>query len=402
MHLQEIFEALPSTACGLCTCKVWSCYCQWLRRCNARKIHNYYTLGSRSHKMLPSTLDFMWPMYRQSSMLLNPMVKEKMHLQENTFFEGHSKCCQVPSTCWDLCTCKVWSCYGQWLRRCNTRKLHYYYTLGSHKMLPGQYPRLHVTYTLAKFDIATSHGYKEDAFTRKYIIWPWPSGTLFNLWPWPWVKVTRNVFQYPLHCVTYSATTFEVATSNILLRRRYIYKKRDERTHGRTDGWTDGRKTDRLWYEINIPFFLKKKASIIVEWKYNEIKWLKINIKSLRNTSFNLQKCHYRRRQRHINKKVEYTGLELTSRCSVSSIRLLCNQLRHCGLRHENTEITTVLNNCFQIKLYQINLCFKMEWSDPKVIVHRSEVVVDLVVCLFIYCCTFSLVLNMIFTMTLK
>ena len=39
-------------------------------------------------------------------------------------------------------------------------------------MLPGQYPRLHVTYTPAKFDIATSHGYKEDAFTRN---------TLFDL-----------------------------------------------------------------------------------------------------------------------------------------------------------------------------------------------------------------------------
>ena len=27
------------------------------------------------------------------------------------------------------------------------------------------------------------------------------------------VKVTRNIAQYPLHCVTYSATTFEVSTS---------------------------------------------------------------------------------------------------------------------------------------------------------------------------------------------
>ena len=31
----------------------------------------------------------------------------------------------------------------------------------------------------------------------------------------------------------------------------------------RTDAQTDGRLTDRLWYEINIPFFLKKKAGII-------------------------------------------------------------------------------------------------------------------------------------------
>ena len=30
------------------------------------------------------------------------------------------------------------------------------------------------------------------------------------------VKVTQNVAQYPLHYVTYSATKFEVATSNRL------------------------------------------------------------------------------------------------------------------------------------------------------------------------------------------
>ena len=30
------------------------------------------------------------------------------------------------------------------------------------------------------------------------------------------VKVTQNVAQYPLHYVTYSATKFEVATSNCL------------------------------------------------------------------------------------------------------------------------------------------------------------------------------------------
>ena len=43
--------------------------------------------GSRSHKMLPSTLDIMRPMHQQSLMLLHPMVKEKMHLQENTLVE---------------------------------------------------------------------------------------------------------------------------------------------------------------------------------------------------------------------------------------------------------------------------------------------------------------------------
>ena len=42
---------------------------------------------SMSHEMLPSTLDIMWPMHQQSLMLLHYMVKEKMHLQENTLFE---------------------------------------------------------------------------------------------------------------------------------------------------------------------------------------------------------------------------------------------------------------------------------------------------------------------------
>ena len=45
------------------------------------------TLGSRSHKMLPSTLDIMRPMYQQSLILLHPRVKKKMHLQENTLFD---------------------------------------------------------------------------------------------------------------------------------------------------------------------------------------------------------------------------------------------------------------------------------------------------------------------------
>ena len=43
----------------------------------------------------------------------HPMVKEKIHLQENTLFDldlggqGHRKCCPVPSTSCDLCTYRV-------------------------------------------------------------------------------------------------------------------------------------------------------------------------------------------------------------------------------------------------------------------------------------------------------
>ena len=107
-------EALPSTSCDLCTCKVWSSYGQWLRRCITKKIH-YLTLtpksrGLRSHEMLPSTLDIMWPMHQQSLMLLHPMDKEKMHLQENnSIWPCHIKYCPVPSTSCDLCTYRFWS-----------------------------------------------------------------------------------------------------------------------------------------------------------------------------------------------------------------------------------------------------------------------------------------------------
>ena len=64
-------EALPSTLCDLCTCKVWSYYGQRLRRC-IKKIH--------------------WD-------------------------QGHTKCCPVPSTSCHLCISKVRCCYVWRLRR---------------------------------------------------------------------------------------------------------------------------------------------------------------------------------------------------------------------------------------------------------------------------------------------
>ena len=121
-----------------------------------------------------------------------------------------------------------------------------------------------MTFAPARFEVATSNSLGEDAFTRKYIIWPWPSGqghtkcfpvtsTLCDLLSYKvWscyvkrfrrrciykkiqyltfdlglgVKVTRKVAQYPLHHVTYSATKFEVARSNCLggdtFTRKYI------------------------------------------------------------------------------------------------------------------------------------------------------------------------------------
>ena len=131
--------------------------------------------GSRSHKMLTSTLDFMWPMHQQSLMLLHPMVKEKMHLQENALFDL------------DL-GIKV------------TQNV-------------AQYPRHYVTYAPAKFDIPISHGWREDAFTRKYIKWPWPSG------------------QGHAKCCPVPSTSCDLCTYRVWsyfvksFRRRYIYKK---------------------------------------------------------------------------------------------------------------------------------------------------------------------------------
>ena len=62
--------------------------------------------------------------------------------------------------------------------------------------------------------------------------------------------------------MTYSATKFEVATSNGLGGETFTRNGTDgRRTHGRAeDGQTDGRTTARLWYEINIPFFSKEKS----------------------------------------------------------------------------------------------------------------------------------------------
>ena len=62
--------------------------------------------------------------------------------------------------------------------------------------------------------------------------------------------------------MTYSAIEFEVATSNGLGGDTFTRNVKDGQADRRTDRRTDGRTTDRLCYEIYIPFFLKKKAGI--------------------------------------------------------------------------------------------------------------------------------------------
>ena len=84
----------------------------------------------------------------------------------------------------------------------------------------AQYPLHHGTYSVTKFEVATSIRLGGDTFTRK---------SLFDL-GYLGVKVTQNVAKYPLHHVAYSATKFEVATSNGL----------GGDTRNVTDGQTDG------------------------------------------------------------------------------------------------------------------------------------------------------------------
>ena len=78
------------------------------------------TLGSRSHEVLPSTLNIMWPLHMQSLKLLCQRVKEEMHLQENAIYD-----------------------LQPWVK------------------VPGnivQYPLHYVTYAPVKFEVNTSNG----------------------------------------------------------------------------------------------------------------------------------------------------------------------------------------------------------------------------------------------------
>ena len=126
-------------------------------------------------------------------MFLQTTVKEKMHLQKKNSIwpwplgQGNRKCCTVPSTSCDLYTYKVWTL------------------------------------------VATSKGLGRDAFTRKYIIWPWLQGhggqfhtrccpvpyimwpmyqqslmllhpdafTRKYIWPWPWGQGNRKCYPVP-------------------------------------------------------------------------------------------------------------------------------------------------------------------------------------------------------------
>ena len=171
------------------------------------------------------------------------------------------KYCPVPSTSCDLYSYKVWSCYVKRFRsRCIYKKIQYLtfdIDLGV-KVIRNfaQYPLHHVTYSATKFEVATSNrlGY---TFTRKYII--------LTVDLYLGVKVTRNVAQYPLHHVTYSTTKFEVATYGL---------GGDTFTRNVTDGQTADRLT--LTRNLYTLFFWRKKRynksynNDTGEWHYSQ------------------------------------------------------------------------------------------------------------------------------------
>ena len=120
-------------------------------------------------------------MHQQSLILLHTRVKEKMHLQENTFFDpdlggqGHKKCCPVHTTSCDLCTYRVLSYYVKRFRRSSIYKKIQYLTFDLDlefkvTQTVAQYPLHHVTYSATKFEVTRPNRLGGDTFTRKYII----------------------------------------------------------------------------------------------------------------------------------------------------------------------------------------------------------------------------------------
>ena len=103
-----------------------------------------------------------------------------MHLQENTLFDldlggqGNKKCCQVLSTSFDQRTYRVLSYYVKRFRRRSIYKkiqyLNFDLDLGVKvTQNVAQYPLHHVIYSATKFEVITSNRLG-DTFTRKYII----------------------------------------------------------------------------------------------------------------------------------------------------------------------------------------------------------------------------------------
>ena len=107
-----------------------------------------------------------------------------------------------------------------------------------------------MTFAPAKFEIATTNSLGEDAFTRKYIIWPWPSGhtkccpvpskscdlCTYRVWSYftksfrrrsIYKKIQYLIFGcYPVPSTSCDLSSYKVWSCFVKpFRRRYIYKK---------------------------------------------------------------------------------------------------------------------------------------------------------------------------------
>ena len=106
-----------------------------------------------------------------------------IHLQENTFFDLDikvMKCCPVPATSGDICTCKVWSCYMyiQWCRRrCIYKKIHYLtFDQGHMKCCPVPHHVTCAALLLQSLKLLCPMVEEEKQLQEN---------TLFDLWTWP-------------------------------------------------------------------------------------------------------------------------------------------------------------------------------------------------------------------------
>ena len=155
--------------------------------------------------MLPSTIHIMWNFeVAMSNGLGEDAFTRKYIIWPGPQCQGHMKCCLVPSTSCDLCTCKIWSCYFQkFMGRWVYKKIHY-----------------------LTFDLDLG------------------------------VKFTWKGTQYP-PSTSCDLCIYKVWSCYVQrFRRRYNHKKRDRRMDRHTD--------DRLTLvQINIPYFSNAKAGII-------------------------------------------------------------------------------------------------------------------------------------------
>ena len=145
-----------------------------------------------------------YPKLLQSLKLLCPMVLEEMHLQESTLFDldvrsmTNTKRCPVSSS-YDLCTCKVGSCYVERFRgKCIYKKY-----------LSWLHPRSHEALSSTPCGLCTCLKLLQPVVKEMHL----QENTLFDLDSK--VKVSRDVTQYPRHHVTYAPAKFDVATSHV-------------------------------------------------------------------------------------------------------------------------------------------------------------------------------------------